>query len=152
MSRQVKGAPYCFVMKHVEICIKWIIVNQLNLDVLLRVSEGAIDAIFAVLDLIRIIGTKLCLIFVWTIQLFNTIMRKFAIIPKVTYLFSFKGFTHFYIVNFGSPDPIFTIVIIRTLFVVMKFLFVTRIFLEKVKIKMYQVLNWLNCQESYCVV
>jgi len=85
-------APYCLVVKHIEVSILLEFFNQVNRDLRLRVREGAVLSVFANTILFSKTWTKLSFVFVRMVKLFNPCVAISAIFPLgATFLFSHKG-------------------------------------------------------------
>lgn len=64
MLSEIVGAPYCLVVEHKEIVIVFQVMNQLNRDIFLRVSERAKPSIFTVYGVIWVVCTEFGLVIV----------------------------------------------------------------------------------------
>jgi len=74
MLGQVKRAPNCLEVEHVEVLVVLVVVNQVNHDVVLTVSEGTEVTVLAFLQVVRIEGTELGFVLFRPIELFYSIV------------------------------------------------------------------------------
>jgi|ETNmetMinimDraft_30_1059905.scaffolds.fasta_scaffold10281_1 hypothetical protein len=148
MSGQVKWASNCFVMKHVKICIKGIIVNQLDFYILLRVCEWAVLSIFTVCYGVWIMRAKFSLVFVGSVKLLHSVMCVFTVISLATLLLVFVVFAHLYFTVVSFADSVLVVVVVRTLFVVVELFFDTRCLFEVGQVQVNKIPLRHNLQQG----
>ena|SRR3990167_5323578 len=84
MGSQVEGAPHRLVMEDVEVRIEDIVVNQLDLDLVLIVCKRAEVSVFALCNLLWILGTELPLVLVFSIELLDSVVGFETVISLST--------------------------------------------------------------------
>lgn len=77
---QIERAKHSFVMEEIEVVVKFVIVEKLDLDILFIMSKRAEEPIFACIEVPRIMRTELRFVFVRLIQLLHAIVAFGAII------------------------------------------------------------------------
>lgn len=69
MLCQVEGTELCFVVEHVEILIKLIVVDKLSTDLILAVREGAEVPVLTLFHVVREVRAELLLVSLVLIEL-----------------------------------------------------------------------------------
>jgi hypothetical protein len=90
---RVVRTPDCLKEEHVEDLILRDAMNQLNLDVMLRVSETTLAHVLALLERIRVVRTELSLVLVHMIQLLDAVVRFWTGISSTA---AFRPLAEFY--------------------------------------------------------
>lgn len=62
MFSEIEGAELCFVVEHIKILVKFIVMNQLGAYLFLTVSKRTKIRVLTFVDIIGVMGTKLLLI------------------------------------------------------------------------------------------
>ena len=71
MFSKVEGAKFCFIVEHVEVFIKDIVMNELNSDFLFAVGKRTIVPVFALGNVVWVVRTKFCLVRLYLVQLLH---------------------------------------------------------------------------------
>lgn len=79
---QVEGTPNSFEVEHVEIIIVEQVVDQFYDDIIFAVREAAVRTVVTILDVVRVIGTKLRLVLLWLVKLLHPVMRLLALVAE----------------------------------------------------------------------
>ena len=121
MFSKIEGAKLGFIVEHVEVFVKDIIMNELDSDLLFAMSKRKIISIFTLWNVIWIMGTKLCFVGLVLVQLLHSWVRINAIVPIGTLFSTIYVGTHGVGVELSEPFPILRIVVVDTMFMVMLF-------------------------------
>lgn len=81
-------APFSFEIEQIEIEIGMLrkqVVDKPHLDVVDRVSEGAVLSVFALMNFTRVTVAELSLVLVLVVKAFYSVMRPSALIPLGTF-------------------------------------------------------------------
>lgn len=106
-------------MKHVEIFVKLVVVDQLGAYFLLAMSKRTKISVLTLFDIIGIMRTKLLLISLILIKLFNPRMSISTLIPLRTFFSLSYKLTKCIRIEITISLPIFRIMIINAMFMLM---------------------------------
>lgn len=134
MLSQIEWAELSFIVKHIEILIFLIIVDQISLNFLFRVSKWAVIPIRTCLNAVGEMTAKPFLIAILTIELFNTRVRFSAGISIWALLLNFDVRAKIAGVVISVSFAILCVVVVHAVFVVMSFGDVAWVQLEDVQI------------------
>lgn len=137
MGKIVERAPDCFVVEDEEIVIEFVVVNQLDGDVIFWMRERAVGSIFTWSTIFGKLSTILCLIFIRRIKLFYLIMSLGTFITKWT-IFSIllSKLTHIWYILDITSSPIFLRMVKLTLFMIVTLHIITGVNFEDGKFQM----------------
>lgn len=146
MLSEIERTELCFIMKHVKVFIEFIVMNQLNANFILTMSERTKFFIFTFINISRKMRTKLFFISLILVKLLNSRVRISALISSRTFITPTNKLTHIVRIEIPIPFPIFSIVIIYTSLMLVLFGIGTRIGLKIVDI---QILHYKRCTLTY---
>jgi hypothetical protein len=113
-------APDSLKMKHIEVYISIKFVNKFHWYFTFRMSKGTELSIFTFLCSINVWWAELCLVFIWMIEFFNSIVSFLAMLSLMTLLIFSSIMTHLWLVYpKRSSLVLFLIMIIWTTLEVM---------------------------------
>lgn len=123
---KVKGTPYRFKVKNVEIVIILEIVDELNCDIILWMSERTKYSIITSIYCMWVVCTKLGLVFLLLIKLFDPIVWHIAFIALGTIIAPLYWRTHLTRVETPYSFSVLIVMVEWALFVIMLSICFTR--------------------------
>lgn len=120
MFGQIEGTELSLIVKHVKIVILSVVVDQRRQDLLLTVGIGAEISIGTVGCAMRVMRAKLFLVLLQTVMLLNEGVSVDAAIAIRTLLFLLHEGAHLGVIKIPIAFPILGVVVIGTVFVIVR--------------------------------
>lgn len=119
MFSKIEGAKLGFIVEHIKVFVKDIVVNELDSDFLFAVSKRTIVPIFTLRNVIGVMGAKLCFIGLVLVQLLYSGVGIDAIVTIGTLFSTVYVGAEIVGVELTEAFPIFRVVVVHTMFMVM---------------------------------
>ena len=123
----IKWAPNCFVVEKIEVHIHFVVMQQIDSDIVLVMCKCTVVSVFAAIDWVELRATwascaEFSFIFIWMVELFNTVMCIWAVITVWAILICCYKLADLSCVAVGQTTTIFVfVVVVDTAFRVMSF-------------------------------
>jgi hypothetical protein len=131
VPREIIRAPHRLVVEHIEVRIKRVVVNQLDLDVLLRVRKRAVLPILALVGSVGVVAAELGLVFVGLVELLDAVMREAASTPVVALLVVLNELAHVVLEEVAAANLVLGVVVVGALLVVVGGLVAAEVLFEE---------------------